>query len=43
VIQLTSDRFVCLVGPKASTVSGDGEAGAALPQLLEVRRGKGLG
>jgi hypothetical protein len=43
VIQLTSDRFVCLVGPKASTASGDGEAGAALPQLLEVWRGKGLG
>jgi hypothetical protein len=29
------------VGPKASTVSGDGEAGAALLRSLEVRRGKG--
>jgi hypothetical protein len=40
-IQLTSDRFVCLVGPEMSTARGDGGAGVALPRLLEVRRGKG--
>jgi hypothetical protein len=36
-VQLTSDRFVCLVGLEMSTVSGDNGAEAALPRLLEVR------